>query len=90
MRAFTLHLVERMGGIMRKARFNTETAHPKIVYCMSRWGAGPKRMLKDDFPVFGSECRPIDRIPRLSCFTSGKTSSGTDLSPSSCAFPAEE
>ena len=65
-------------------------AHPKMVYCMSRWGADPSKIEKDDFPEFGSECRPIDRMPRLSCFTSGSTSRGTDLSPSSCAHTVKQ
>lgn len=63
-------------------------AHPKMVYCMSRWGAGPSRIEKEDPPELGSECRPMERMPLLSCLTSGNTSRGTVLSPSSCMLTA--
>lgn len=44
---------------------------------MSRCGAGPSSTENDEPPEFGSAWRASDRMPRLSCLTSLRTSRGT-------------
>ena len=51
---------------------------------MSRCGAGPSRMEKDDRPLSGSSILPIDKMPLLWCLICCCTSRGTVFSASSC------
>eukprot|EP00200_Dunaliella_tertiolecta_P001351 CAMPEP_0202366446 /NCGR_PEP_ID=MMETSP1126-20121109/17058_1 /ASSEMBLY_ACC=CAM_ASM_000457 /TAXON_ID=3047 /ORGANISM="Dunaliella tertiolecta, Strain CCMP1320" /LENGTH=44 /DNA_ID= /DNA_START= /DNA_END= /DNA_ORIENTATION= len=36
-----------------------------MVYCMSKWGALPSKMLKEDVPELGSAYLPMLRTPAL-------------------------
>ena len=60
-------------------------AYPKMVYCISRCGAGPYRIENEDPPEFGSWRLPMERIPSA-CLTSADTSRGTVISASLCCI----
>ena len=54
-----------------------EGNYPKMAYCMSRCGESCSMTEKEVPPLLGSEWRAMDSRPRLWCFSSGCTSSGT-------------